>query len=247
MQGDPVGVKGFLNGPVVDVHGPVRHDKGLVSQVLICELAPACKGVVPADHDLIGLPEAGMGAVFWILREIGPLSSFRVHAGDKDHIQLPFMEILKERRGGGFPDLDLHAGVELGKIGHQRGQAVVQAEIDAAHPEGALAVAAVLFHGVEHPFITDHHLFGVSDEVTACRGQLHAAGGALKDGDPQLLLQPADAFGQGGLRAVELKGCLQKCAVFYHRQHVADLVQLQQSTPSQNDPFHYSMTPAPLQ
>ena len=167
-----------------------------------------------------------MGAVFWILREIGPLSSFRVHAGDKDHIQLPFMEILKERRGGGFPDLDLHAGVELGKIGHQRGQAVVQAEIDAAHPEGALAV---------------------SDEVTACRGQLHAAGGALKDGDPQLLLQPADAFGQGGLRAVELKGCLQKCAVFYHRQHVADLVQLQQSTPSQNDPFHYSMTPAPLQ
>ena len=105
----------------------------------------------------------------------------------------------------------------------------------------------MLFHGVEHPFITDHHLFGVSDEVTACRGQLHAAGGALKDGDPQLLLQPADAFGQGGLRAVELKGCLQKCAVFYHRQHVADLVQLQQSTPSQNDPFHYSMTPAPLQ
>ena len=115
-RGDLWASKGFLNGPVVDVHGPVRHDKGLVSQVLICELAPACKGVVPADHDLIGLPEAGMGAVFWILREIGPLSSFRVHAGDKDHIQLPFMEILKERRGGGFPDLDLHAGVELGKL-----------------------------------------------------------------------------------------------------------------------------------
>ena len=65
-----------------------------------------------------------------------------------------YLEILKERRGGGFPDLDLHAGVELGKIGHQRGQAVVQAEIDAAHPEGALAVAAVLFHGVEIP--ADH-------------------------------------------------------------------------------------------
>ena len=136
-------------------------------------------------------------------------------------------------------------GWSLEKLANQRGQAVVQAEIDAAHPEGALAVAAVLFHGVEHPFITDHHLFGVSDEVTACRGQLHAAVVRSKMEIPSVLLQPADAFGQGGLRAVELKGCLQKCAVFYHRQHVADLVQLQQSTPSQNDPFHLlALTPA---